>query len=312
MQLTTPPPSNPFHPITGDLLPEYRDAYLQRQLSPALADTVETYLRRSPVQANIVLGRFHALAELARQRGQPALVPPAWVQQELLLQPTVSGVGPLRRPLVQVALALFLLLGIASIVQWIRNEPLVPAPVVAAVVQATQATQRLVERFSRPAVAKDAPPRPPQDAAAAEQKPQVAHAEPKRPLPTATLPVRPASVASVVAADTLAGKAVMLPAALPATLPTRGSTAGTLRGRITDAQGRPLAGATVLVKGSNVATSTNAAGDYMLPVPAGATLLFGYGGYEDQVLRSPGPGSLNVVLQRSASASTGKLFPARN
>lgn len=61
-----------------------------------------------------------------------------------------------------------------------------------------------------------------------------------------------------------------------------------MTGRVLDENGRPLAGATILLKGSRAATSTDANGNYSLEVPAGTenTLLYGYGGYEDQVLRS--------------------------
>ncbi|SET29546.1 carboxypeptidase-like regulatory domain-containing protein [Hymenobacter actinosclerus] len=61
-----------------------------------------------------------------------------------------------------------------------------------------------------------------------------------------------------------------------------------MTGRVLDENGRPLAGATILLKGSRAATSTDANGNYSLEVPAGTenTLLYGYGGYEDQLLRS--------------------------
>ncbi|NVO32012.1 carboxypeptidase-like regulatory domain-containing protein [Hymenobacter lapidiphilus] len=71
-----------------------------------------------------------------------------------------------------------------------------------------------------------------------------------------------------------------------------------LNGRVLDENGRPLAGATILLKGSKVATSTDANGNYALEVPAGTdnTLLYGYGGYEDQLLRSRNTKTQNVTL----------------
>ncbi|MBT2559549.1 carboxypeptidase-like regulatory domain-containing protein [Hymenobacter sp. ISL-91] len=71
-----------------------------------------------------------------------------------------------------------------------------------------------------------------------------------------------------------------------------------LNGRVLDENGRPLAGATILLKGSKVATSTDANGNYALEVPAGTdnTLLYGYGGYQDQVLRSRNTKTQNVTL----------------
>lgn len=71
-----------------------------------------------------------------------------------------------------------------------------------------------------------------------------------------------------------------------------------MNGRVLDENGRPLAGATILLKGSKAATSTDASGNYSLEVPAGAdnTLLYGYGGYEDQLLRSRNTKTQNVTL----------------
>ena len=113
------------------------------------------------VQTGVALGRYHELAAAARQQGR-TLTAPHWVQQQLLFQPAMSPAGPpLRRPVVRLALGLFGVLSIASVVQWVRNEPLVPAPVVAAVsrvvTSATEATERLVQRFSAAPVAATEP-----------------------------------------------------------------------------------------------------------------------------------------------------------
>ena len=293
-----------FDHVTGDLLPEHRDAYLLNRLPPESASQVESYLRKSPVQTGILLGRYHQLAEVARTQGR-TFAPPAWVQRQLIFQPTSSKAGPLRRPVVQVALAFFLLLSVASVVQWIRNEPLVPAPVVAAVTRAAtsarQATRQLVQQLqpaapSRPAVAAVA-------SAPAAPAPKPARRSTTAP---AGLPVREAALAPVSSRDSLVS---VLPTVLPATSssqPAAAASAGLVRGRITDEQGRPLAGATVLVLGSRTATSTNATGDYALEVPAGAVLQFGYGGYADELMRAAGPGALNVTLLPKDGTSTRK------
>jgi hypothetical protein len=147
------PKDQPFDAITGELLPAYRDAYLHNTLLPVVALKIEVYLRSNPVQTGLLLGRYHKLAQEAREQGRH-FTPPAWVQQQLLFQPSVSKLGPLRRPIVRVAVGLFAGLSLASAVQWARNEPLVPAPVVAAVTRvaasASQATERLVRHFSVP------------------------------------------------------------------------------------------------------------------------------------------------------------------
>lgn len=295
MKNVTFPHSTPFDAITGELLPAYRDYYLKGQLSPVPAQQVEAYVKSSAVQTGVLLGRYHELAAQARQTGTTLAPPPRWVQQQLLFQPSVSRVGPLRRPVVRLALALFGALIVASGLQWMRNKPLLPAPVVAAVSRAaataTQATQRLVQRFT------------------ASPVPAVAALRPvaKRPVS-----VRPAAqaVAALPARTTVlpvpspADSLVVTPPPVVAPKPVNPGAAATtvVQGRISDEQGRPLPGATVLVVGTQLATSTNALGEYTLEVPANATLQFGYGGYTDQLLRNPGGGTLNVTLQAEAMA----------
>ena len=55
----------------------------------------------------------------------------------------------------------------------------------------------------------------------------------------------------------------------------------TMSGKVTDTNNQPVAGATVSVKGSNVATQTNAEGLFSIPVPnASSVLLFSSVGFE--------------------------------
>ena len=300
------PQNNPFHPITGELMPEYRDAYLQDQLTPTVALQVEQYLDKSSSQTSLALARYRELLETARLKNR-TVTAPLWVQKRLLLQPLMSGAGPLRRPVVRVALLLFLALSVASGVQWMRNEPLVPAPVVAAVTRASvsisEATSSLVKNFAAPQAAKTVPG----PAATQSVRVRAKAVAPKLSRPAvaaAAIPASPAALVSGVTPTDSAARALstslqpageaLSPAARPA------SAAGTVRGYIRDDQGRPLAGATVLVKGTQQGTSTDATGQYVLQVAAGSTLQFGYGGYTDQ-LRSATLGSMNVVLQPSAT-----------
>jgi hypothetical protein len=76
-----------------------------------------------------------------------------------------------------------------------------------------------------------------------------------------------------------------------------------VRGRILNEKGLPLAGATVLRKGSNQVTSTDANGNYSLTVPADgrATLQYGYGGYTEQEMNSAQAGTAPVTLQPRAT-----------
>lgn len=307
------PQNNPFHLITGELLPDYRDAYLLGRLTPTVALQVEQYLGKSSIQTSMALARHHELSEAAQLNGH-TVTAPRWVQQQLLLQPLMSTASPLRRPVVRVALGLFLALSVASGVQWMRNEPLLPAPVTAAVTRVaasvSQATKTLVKQFTAPQAVKEV------RATAANQRataaPKAAASSPRPQVVTeAAIPARaPALVAEpadslakalpteLQAADaTLAAAPAAAPAA-PRTVPA----AGTMRGYIRDSQGRPLAGATVLVKNTLQGTSTDATGQYTLEVPAGATIQFGYAGYND-LLRSATLGTMNVVLEPSATMS---------
>ena len=307
MQSFIYPQNNPFHLITGELMPEYRDAYLQGRLTPTVALQVEQYLDKSSIQTSLALARYRELLETARLKDR-TVTAPLWVQKQLLLQPLVSGAGPLRRPVVRVALLMFLALSVASGVQWMRNEPLVPAPVVAAVTRASvsisETTSSLVKKFTAPqttkAVAVSTATQPVRD------RTKAAATKLSRPVTAAAVvPTSPSVLVSSVTPTDSVGRT------LPATLQPAGeasstaahpaSATGTVRGYIRDDQGRPLAGATVLVKGTQQGTSTDATGQYVLEVAAGSTLQFGYGGYTDQ-LHSATLGSMNIVLQPSATA----------
>ncbi|MBO2012804.1 carboxypeptidase-like regulatory domain-containing protein [Hymenobacter negativus] len=92
----------------------------------------------------------------------------------------------------------------------------------------------------------------------------------------------------------------------PAAAPEPAAPANTtLTGKIEDENGHPLVGATVLLKGSSKGTSTDANGNYSLEVPAGGdnTLIYGYGGYDDEVQRARGNQPLNVTLTPRAKTS---------
>ncbi|MDR3296678.1 MAG: SusC/RagA family TonB-linked outer membrane protein, partial [Prevotellaceae bacterium] len=60
-------------------------------------------------------------------------------------------------------------------------------------------------------------------------------------------------------------------------LPAAGQASTTVAGRVADAQGAPLAGVSVSVKGTSVGAMTNAQGEYSIVVPSGnATLVFAF------------------------------------
>lgn len=71
----------------------------------------------------------------------------------------------------------------------------------------------------------------------------------------------------------------------------------TVRGTVVDEQGEPLAGVTVLVKGTNQATSTDADGRFELSLPAsGATLVFSYVGFATRELAVTTESQLQVQM----------------
>lgn len=81
----------------------------------------------------------------------------------------------------------------------------------------------------------------------------------------------------------------------------------TLAGRVLNEVGKPLAGATIFLKGSRRGTSTDANGNYTLEVPAGEnTLMYGYGGYQDQEMRARSGQPVSVTLVPSDNARRGR------
>ena len=71
-------------------------------------------------------------------------------------------------------------------------------------------------------------------------------------------------------------------------------------GRVTGADGKPLAGVTILVQGSNTATQTDANGNYSLSVPTGKVIVFRSIGFADKTLIvKEGQSAFNVTLDDS-------------
>lgn len=70
-------------------------------------------------------------------------------------------------------------------------------------------------------------------------------------------------------------------------------------GKVTGANGEPISGVTVNVKGSKVSTSTDGNGLFTISVPEGATLVFSSVGYESQEVPVNGRSEINVTLKQS-------------
>lgn len=124
--------------------------------------------------------------------------------------------------------------------------------------------------------------------AAAAKAPPAAVAAPPR-------VVRPAAPEPLEAAP--APEAAPIPEALaPAVAPAPPATR-TQTGHVLDENGRPLVGATIMLKGSTKGTSTDAMGNYSLEVPGGDNaLMVGYGGYQDETATTHDGQPLNVTL----------------
>ena len=145
-----------------------------------------------------------------------------------------------------------------------------------------------------------APAPAPAPVVVAAPKPALAKVLPKTRLPKPSTPAAPAPVTVPVAVAAPAAPASELAAPAPAAPATR-----TQAGRVLDENGRPLVGATVLLRGSAKGTSTDASGSYTLEVPAGEnTFLIGYGGYEDETASSRDGQPLNVTLLPSPDSKS--------
>lgn len=67
----------PFHPVTQELLPGYRDAYLRGDLSVKNTELVDAYLQAHPEKGGEAFQRFHAL-----QATGHAVRPVGWLQHQ--------------------------------------------------------------------------------------------------------------------------------------------------------------------------------------------------------------------------------------
>ncbi|WP_210516517.1 carboxypeptidase regulatory-like domain-containing protein [Hymenobacter terricola] len=80
----------------------------------------------------------------------------------------------------------------------------------------------------------------------------------------------------------------------------------TYRGLVTDTNRRPLVGASVLVKGTRTAVTTNSEGQFLLALPAGAyELLVDYPGYiSPPALLGPTDSVITVMLRSTRPRAT--------
>lgn len=79
------------------------------------------------------------------------------------------------------------------------------------------------------------------------------------------------------------------------------ATFGQVSGTVTDTEGIPLPGASVVIQGTTVGTTTDFDGNYSLPADADATLIFSYIGYKKTEVPVNGKSTVNVELEEDSS-----------
>jgi TonB-linked SusC/RagA family outer membrane protein len=90
---------------------------------------------------------------------------------------------------------------------------------------------------------------------------------------------------------------------LPKTTPEFTEARINIHGHVTDEKGIPLAGVTVILKGSQTGTITDAKGNYVLQLEdREGTLIFTYIGFDKQEVPINGRSEINIVMKPSASS----------
>lgn len=73
-------------------------------------------------------------------------------------------------------------------------------------------------------------------------------------------------------------------------------------GTVTDSAGEPLAGVSVIVKGTQQGVSTNLDGEFTISADQGKTLTFSYIGYSPEEVKIAGEGKIAVVMKENSKA----------
>ncbi|MEJ7738015.1 MAG: TonB-dependent receptor [Chitinophagaceae bacterium] len=78
--------------------------------------------------------------------------------------------------------------------------------------------------------------------------------------------------------------------------------ADSVHGKVTDSKGKPLAGVSISVKGTNIGTSTNGSGNYSITVTENGTLVFSYVGYTTKEVPFAGKSIIDVTLETETTS----------
>jgi len=87
---------------------------------------------------------------------------------------------------------------------------------------------------------------------------------------------------------------------------------GSVSGTVSDSEGQPIPGVSVIVKGTANGTSTDFDGKYTLNAASDATLEFSYVGYETQSVKVNGRTTVNVTLQSGVALNEVVVIGSRN
>ncbi len=106
-------------------------------------------------------------------------------------------------------------------------------------------------------------------------------------------------LATLIALSIMGGAGLVFHPATMNAAPAAESATAQASGTVTDSQGEPLIGATVLVKGTSVGTSTDIDGNFTVSNPSGKPLVVSYVGYKTLEVKSGK--NLTIVLEDETS-----------
>jgi TonB-linked SusC/RagA family outer membrane protein len=69
-------------------------------------------------------------------------------------------------------------------------------------------------------------------------------------------------------------------------------------GQVSDNEGNPLPGVNITIKGTTSGTITNLDGEYSIPIPENATLVFSFVGMKTQEIAVNGQSSINIIMEQ--------------
>lgn len=81
----------------------------------------------------------------------------------------------------------------------------------------------------------------------------------------------------------------------------RDIVANIVKGKVTNAEGEPLAGVSIVVKGATTGTSTDGNGNYSIDIPTNGTLVFSFVGFSTEEIPVNGRSNVDLVMEETVS-----------